>query len=96
MAKTKKVRPPPAGAHTPTPLVREALRQLIKTRAKQAVLKKRAAMLQKIIMAGGGGAAFGYRAYISHIRASTYVRTVKAHDALRVVAYSGPSKGDCL
>ena len=89
MAKPKKkeVKPPLRGSHKASLMAAEALKQLLKVKAQQAVLKRRARLLKQIIMDQGGGAAHGYRPYTYHVRASVSQRTVrvKAHDELKLV-----------
>ena len=86
MAKAKKL-PPLKGSHAAPPLVAEALRQLLRTQAKQAILAKRVKLLKRLIVEGGGGTAHGYRTFVSPVRTSLAQRTVrvKDHGALRIV-----------
>lgn len=83
----KKEKKPLNGSHKATPLAALALKPLLKVRAQQEVLKRRARLLKKIIMDQGGGSAHGYRSYTYHVRASVSQRTVrvKAHDELKLV-----------
>lgn len=84
----KREKKPPLGSHKATMLASEALRQLLKVRAQQALLKRRAALLKKIIIEQGAGSAHGYRSYVYHIHAyrTTRVVNVKEHDELKLVA----------
>lgn len=87
MAKKPKVKPPLKGSHIAAPKVAEAIRQLIRTRARQAILKQRSALLQKLIIEGGGGSAHGYRAYISHFNGFHGYRYInqRAKDTVKLV-----------
>lgn len=90
MAKAKEPKPrkPPAGSHTAAPLVSAAIKELVKTKARAAVLRKRAALLQAIIEKGGCGSAHGYRTYISHTCAGQ--RWVRVKEAWRVALVKIP------
>lgn len=83
----KKTKAPLKGSQEANAVVAEAIRQLLRTRLRQAVLKRRAALLTKLIVDGGGGTAHGYRAYMTHVSGGTYYRkvTVKPRDQLKLV-----------
>ena len=85
MAKTK-TKKPLLGEQPASPIVAEAIRQLIRTRARAAVLKQRNALLVKIITDAGGGTAHGYRAAVSHVKGSQCYRMVrtKPHDIVKL------------
>jgi hypothetical protein len=74
-AKPKK---PPVWSQPASTKAALAIRELKKLKEQQAILTKKSALLQQIIIAEGGGQAHGVRAAIRHQHASerrTIVRT---------------------
>jgi len=74
----KKEKKEPAWSHRASPKASVAIRELQKVREQQALLTKKAALLQELIVKEGGGFAHGVRAAVRHQRASerrTIVRT---------------------
>lgn len=63
MAKAKK---PRSWSHPATPRAAIAIAELLKVREQQAILAKKSAFLQQIVMQEGGGAACGVRAAVRH------------------------------
>lgn len=80
MKKDAKPKKPPVWSHQATPAAAVAIRELRKVRKQQALLAKKAALLNDLIVKEGGGAAHGVRAAIRHQSASSKYRlvTVKA------------------
>lgn len=87
--KAKKARVPLKGEKPATTKAALAIKELLKTRMKMSVLTKRKSLLIKIIKEEGCGSAHGYRTYISHSPACTYVAHKKASDSLKLIAISG-------
>lgn len=87
MAKKPKPRPLPKGSHKATPLASLAVREILRARKQQEVLKRRIAMLKALIIREGGGTAHGYRTFVSHLSGGTYHRVVvkKPSDELKMV-----------
>ena len=83
---------PLKGSHPATVKAGVALRELLKVKAKLAILAKRRALLVKIIMAEGCGSAHGYRTYVTHSPACTYWAHKKAYDGLKLIATGGSGK----
>lgn len=73
------------GSHEPTPLAKEAIRQLLRTKERMKVLSKRHSFLCTLIMQEGCGYYEGVRTYIYHRPEATRVTRVKAQDILKVV-----------
>ena len=88
-AKKAKAPKPLKGSHPATVKAGVALMELLKVRAKVAILNKRKALLTKIIMEEGCGTAHGYRMYVSHSPARTYWAHKKAYDGLKLIATGG-------
>ncbi len=77
---------PLKGSHPATVKAGVALMELLKVRAKVAILNKRKALLTKIIMEEGCGTAHGYRMYVAHSAARHYWAHKKARDDLKLIA----------
>lgn len=92
MAKKAKKRPPLKGSDAASPLVAEALRQLLKTKARIKTMQARAKMLQGIIIKGGCGCAHGYRSYVYHAPAWRGWVTKKGGTQLKLVPLPAASK----
>lgn len=74
MAKEKK---PPVWSQPASMKAALAIRELRKLQEQRAILAKKSALLQQIIIDEGGGQAHGVRAAIRHTKASTCIRTVR-------------------
>lgn len=74
--KASKPKKPPAWSQPATCKASLAIRELRKLKSQQEILRKKSALLQKIIIDEGGGQAHGVRAAIRHTKASRVVRTV--------------------
>ena len=77
---------PLKGSHTATVRASVAIKELLKTKAALAILAKRRALLIKVIMEEGAGAAHGYRSYVAHSAARHYWAHKKARDDLKLIA----------
>lgn len=73
------------GSHKATIACSVAIRELLKVREKQAILTKRAKLLQQRIIAEGEGSAHGVRTFLTHVAGGRYWVNKKAHDRLAVV-----------
>ena len=81
------------GDHPATVRARVAIGELLKVRAKMAILQKRRALLTKLIIEEGCGTAHGYRAYIAHSPAREYWAHKKACDYLKLISTADSEKG---
>lgn len=87
-------RKPPGFSQPAAPRVAVAVRELLKVQRRLTMLNAERAMLNRIIIDGGGGAAHGYRACIRHTHASCEMRrvTVKARAFVQLVPYKGTAQ----
>lgn len=74
--KEPKAKKPPVWSFPATPKASVAIRELQKVKEQQAILAKKSALLNEIIVKEGGGAAHGVRAAIRHQAASSKYRLV--------------------
>lgn len=83
----KKARPkkPPAWSHEASPRAAVAIAQLLWVKKEQAILAKKSALLQQIVIQEGGGAACGVRAAIRHQHARAAWRFVRVKERTLVV-----------
>lgn len=65
-----------AWSHRASPAASVAISELKKVKAQQAILSKKSALLQRIIVKEGGGAAHGVRAAVRHQDGYTGMRKV--------------------
>ena len=77
MSKQKKPKKPPVWSHQASVKAALAIRELKKLKDQQALMAKKAKLLQSIIIAEGGGQAHGTRAAIRQTKASSCMRLVR-------------------
>ncbi len=83
----KKQRPkkPPAWSHEASPRAAVAIAQLIHGKKEQALLARKSALLQQIVIQEGGGAACGVRAAIRHQHAYEVRHLVRVKERTLIV-----------
>lgn len=67
------------GSHKASPAIAVAIRELLKIREQRKILNAKSKVISDIIIAGGGGAAHGYRSYIYY---PSPTRTTKTYCSL--------------
>ena len=93
MKKTKPKKPP-VWSHKATTRCSVAIRELLAAKKKYAVILKKMALLQSIIVQEGGGLAHGVRAAIRHQRASIKYRRVTVKERSYVIFLELPRSID--